>query len=228
MDGSRIKENLFSPPIVGRYIRIHPLTFQKQPTLRIELLGCDLNSELTHLLITALSNKTLKEKIKTLKKDKKPKHCINTIQKTVLRRSLQITFLLCLCMPFWKSAILEIWKLWMFLLVHEKHQKYQLPTFIQASKLSNYSLPCLLLIFNTFSIQVYLYSAFYDTIVAKQLYRNLSFHNIFILHIFNLWLILVNSVFSLRVGFLWGVVIVSSQVFGHLRSFKGWIRLKLE
>ncbi|KAK2890793.1 hypothetical protein Q8A67_013436 [Cirrhinus molitorella] len=44
MDGSRIKENLFSPPIMGRYIRIHPLTFQKQPTLRIELLGCDLNS----------------------------------------------------------------------------------------------------------------------------------------------------------------------------------------
>uniref|UniRef100_A0A673K9R1 Coagulation factor VIII-like n=1 Tax=Sinocyclocheilus rhinocerous TaxID=307959 RepID=A0A673K9R1_9TELE len=44
MDGSRIKENLFSPPVVGRYIRIHPLTFQKKPTLRIELLGCDLNS----------------------------------------------------------------------------------------------------------------------------------------------------------------------------------------
>ncbi|KAI2657139.1 Coagulation factor VIII [Labeo rohita] len=45
MDGSRIKENLFSPPIVGRYIRIHPMTFQKQPTLRIELLGCDLNTQ---------------------------------------------------------------------------------------------------------------------------------------------------------------------------------------
>ncbi len=30
------------------------------------------------------------------------------------------------------------------------------------------------------SIQVYLYSAFYDTIVAKQLYRELSFYNIFI------------------------------------------------
>ncbi len=30
------------------------------------------------------------------------------------------------------------------------------------------------------SIQVYLYSAFYDTIVAKQLYRKLSFYNIFI------------------------------------------------
>ncbi len=34
-------------------------------------------------------------------------------------------------------------------------------------------------IFN-FSIQVYLYSAFYDTIVAEQLYRKLSFYNIFI------------------------------------------------
>lgn len=67
MDGSRIKENLFSPPIVGRYIRIHPLTFQKQPTLRIELLGCDLNSELTHWLITALSNEKQKEKINMLK-----------------------------------------------------------------------------------------------------------------------------------------------------------------
>ncbi len=33
-------------------------------------------------------------------------------------------------------------------------------------------------IFN--SIQVYLYSAYYDTIVAKQLYRKLSFYNIFI------------------------------------------------
>ncbi|XP_051513639.1 coagulation factor VIII-like [Myxocyprinus asiaticus] len=44
MDASRIKENRFSPPIMGRYIRINPLTFQKQPTLRIELLGCDLNS----------------------------------------------------------------------------------------------------------------------------------------------------------------------------------------
>ncbi len=34
----------------------------------------------------------------------------------------------------------------------------------------------LLLLFN--SIQVYLYSDFYDTIVAEQLYRKLSFYNI--------------------------------------------------
>ncbi|XP_035383063.1 coagulation factor VIII [Electrophorus electricus] len=44
MDGYRIKENLFSPPIIGRYIRIYPLTYGGRPTLRFELLGCDLNS----------------------------------------------------------------------------------------------------------------------------------------------------------------------------------------
>ncbi len=33
------------------------------------------------------------------------------------------------------------------------------------------------------SIQVYLHSTFYDTIVAMQLYRKLSFHNIFIIYI---------------------------------------------
>ncbi len=41
------------------------------------------------------------------------------------------------------------------------------------------------------SIQVYLYSAFYDTIIAKQLYRKLSFYSIFIycrnLIYLNLW-----------------------------------------
>ncbi|XP_053506054.1 coagulation factor VIII [Ictalurus furcatus] len=44
LDGSRVKENLFSPPIIGRYIRIHPSTYVTKPTLRFELLGCDLNS----------------------------------------------------------------------------------------------------------------------------------------------------------------------------------------
>ncbi len=69
----------------------------------------------------------------------------------------------------------------------------------------------------------YLYSAFYDTIAAKQLYRKCSFCNRFIfcrnlVNIFNLRQNLVNSVYCLRV---W---IISSQVFGHLRSFKGWIQ----
>ncbi|XP_076844555.1 coagulation factor VIII [Brachyhypopomus gauderio] len=44
MDGYRVKENLLAPPIIGRYIRIHPLTYGGRPTLRFELLGCDLNS----------------------------------------------------------------------------------------------------------------------------------------------------------------------------------------
>ncbi len=72
------------------------------------------------------------------------------------------------------------------------------------------------------SIQDYLYSAFYDAIVAKQLYRKLCFYNIFIycrnliyLTYGKIWLILHT---------LWGIVIISSQVFGHLRSFKGWIQ----
>ncbi|KAK2829114.1 hypothetical protein Q7C36_017104 [Tachysurus vachellii] len=44
LDGSKVKENFISPPIIGRYIRIHPSTYVVKPTLRFELLGCDLNS----------------------------------------------------------------------------------------------------------------------------------------------------------------------------------------
>uniref|UniRef100_A0A7N8X3W3 Coagulation factor VIII, procoagulant component n=1 Tax=Mastacembelus armatus TaxID=205130 RepID=A0A7N8X3W3_9TELE len=44
MDSSRVKENNFSPPFVARYVRIHPLNFVQKPALRLELLGCDLNS----------------------------------------------------------------------------------------------------------------------------------------------------------------------------------------
>ncbi|KAJ8337919.1 hypothetical protein SKAU_G00368850 [Synaphobranchus kaupii] len=44
VDGSRVKGNYFSPPIMGRYIRLNPVTFQNRATLRLELLGCDLNS----------------------------------------------------------------------------------------------------------------------------------------------------------------------------------------
>ncbi|XP_064182093.1 coagulation factor VIII [Anguilla rostrata] len=44
VDGSSVKENYFSPPIMGRYIRLNPETFQNRATLRLELFGCDLNS----------------------------------------------------------------------------------------------------------------------------------------------------------------------------------------
>ncbi|XP_022069387.2 coagulation factor VIII [Acanthochromis polyacanthus] len=43
-DSSRVKENRFFPPLVARYIRIHPYQFVQRPALRLELLGCDLNS----------------------------------------------------------------------------------------------------------------------------------------------------------------------------------------
>ncbi|XP_020830327.1 coagulation factor V [Phascolarctos cinereus] len=40
-DASTIKENLFDPPIVAKYIRISPTHSYKRPTLRLELLGCE-------------------------------------------------------------------------------------------------------------------------------------------------------------------------------------------
>ncbi|KAM9849689.1 coagulation factor VIII [Aulostomus maculatus] len=44
MDSSKVKENHFYPPFVARYIRIEPKSFKYKPALRLELLGCDLNS----------------------------------------------------------------------------------------------------------------------------------------------------------------------------------------
>ncbi|KAM9740952.1 coagulation factor VIII [Menidia menidia] len=44
LDSSKVKENSFSPPFVARYIRINPHRYVQKPALRLELLGCDLNS----------------------------------------------------------------------------------------------------------------------------------------------------------------------------------------
>ncbi|XP_028272452.1 coagulation factor VIII [Parambassis ranga] len=44
LDSSKVKENRFYPPFVARYVRIQPLMFIQRPALRLELLGCDLNS----------------------------------------------------------------------------------------------------------------------------------------------------------------------------------------
>ncbi len=81
------------------------------------------------------------------------------------------------------------------------------------------------------SIQDYLYSAFHNTIVAKQLYRKLSLYNRFIycrnviyLTFGKIWLILYTVWELASSEVLRGVGIISSQVFGHLRSFKGWIQ----
>ena len=48
MDSSSVKDHRLSPPIVARYVRIQPLVVVKKPALRLELLGCDLNSEWVH------------------------------------------------------------------------------------------------------------------------------------------------------------------------------------
>lgn len=44
VDASGIKHNIFNPPIVARYIRLHPTHYSIRSTLRMELMGCDLNS----------------------------------------------------------------------------------------------------------------------------------------------------------------------------------------
>nr|XP_056714442.1 coagulation factor V [Euleptes europaea] len=41
-DGSGIKENHIDPPIIARYIRVYPTACYNRPTLRMELLGCEI------------------------------------------------------------------------------------------------------------------------------------------------------------------------------------------
>uniref|UniRef100_A0A669PRN5 ferroxidase n=1 Tax=Phasianus colchicus TaxID=9054 RepID=A0A669PRN5_PHACC len=44
VDATTVKENRFNPPIIARYIRISPTHYSIRTTLRMELIGCDLNS----------------------------------------------------------------------------------------------------------------------------------------------------------------------------------------
>lgn len=44
MDAASVKENYLDPPIVARYIRLSPTHYSIRSTLRMELIGCDLNS----------------------------------------------------------------------------------------------------------------------------------------------------------------------------------------
>ncbi|KAM6323128.1 coagulation factor VIII [Podargus strigoides] len=44
VDATGVRENLFNPPIIARYIRIKPTHYNIRTTLRMELIGCDLNS----------------------------------------------------------------------------------------------------------------------------------------------------------------------------------------
>ncbi|XP_071416980.1 coagulation factor V isoform X1 [Pithys albifrons albifrons] len=63
-----IKENIIDPPIIARYIRLYPTEVYNRPTLRMELLGCEVdgcslplgmeNGEIKNAQITASSVKT--------------------------------------------------------------------------------------------------------------------------------------------------------------------------
>nr|XP_061793417.1 coagulation factor VIII-like [Nerophis lumbriciformis] len=43
-DNFSVKDNRFLPPFVARYVRVQPESYTESPALRMELLGCDLNS----------------------------------------------------------------------------------------------------------------------------------------------------------------------------------------
>ncbi|XP_062390504.1 coagulation factor V-like isoform X2 [Sardina pilchardus] len=38
-----VKENIFFPPMIGRYVRLHPLHSYNNPTVRMEFFGCELD-----------------------------------------------------------------------------------------------------------------------------------------------------------------------------------------
>lgn len=47
VDNDGTKTNLFDPPIIAQYIRIIPVVCRKACTLRMELVGCELNGKVT-------------------------------------------------------------------------------------------------------------------------------------------------------------------------------------
>ena len=55
VDSSGVKHNIFNPPIIARYIRLHPTHYSIRSTLRMELMGCDLNSKFQVIPCTSFS-----------------------------------------------------------------------------------------------------------------------------------------------------------------------------
>lgn len=41
-----MKKNTFFPPLVGRFIRLHPLQWYNKATVRMELYGCELDGKM--------------------------------------------------------------------------------------------------------------------------------------------------------------------------------------
>lgn len=68
-DNDSTKTNLFDPPIIAQYIRIVPVVCRKACTLRMELVGCELNGKLTQLpsfLFIYFSQKRKRKLVKNL------------------------------------------------------------------------------------------------------------------------------------------------------------------
>ncbi|XP_043556810.1 coagulation factor V [Chiloscyllium plagiosum] len=42
-DAAEVKFNRFNPPIIARYLKLNPVSFQVRPTLRMELYGCEID-----------------------------------------------------------------------------------------------------------------------------------------------------------------------------------------
>lgn len=67
-DNDSTKTNLFDPPIVAQYIRIIPVICRRACTLRMELVGCELNGKCTDNMLCGFNivikiSKSLKRKI---------------------------------------------------------------------------------------------------------------------------------------------------------------------
>lgn len=54
MDNDSAKTNLLDPPLVAQYMRIIPVVCHKACTLRMELMGCELNGKDTGAPMTSL------------------------------------------------------------------------------------------------------------------------------------------------------------------------------
>lgn len=44
-DAYGVKENIIDPPVIARYIRVYPTEAYNRPTLRMELLGCEVDGK---------------------------------------------------------------------------------------------------------------------------------------------------------------------------------------
>eukprot|EP00058_Branchiostoma_floridae_P002825 XP_002588313.1 hypothetical protein BRAFLDRAFT_81454 [Branchiostoma floridae] len=78
-DSFNIQDNTLDPPIIARYIRVNPRTwnrcgYQRCITMRIELLGCDLNGDNDPVILTKLPSKRVQgHPAMTSKKSSLPK-----------------------------------------------------------------------------------------------------------------------------------------------------------